>query len=105
MIDPPSEIRIGPHVFRVTLVKDGVMDETCGQTFVKRLVIAVDAEQRPSQVAAVILHEVIHGLLDLTDLSTEDEEKVALLLGAGLLALVMDNPGLVAYLSQFRPNA
>lgn len=101
-MNPPLSVRVGPHEFRVVLVPDGVLDDAgrVGHCSPERLVVALDAGQRPSQLADTLLHELCHALLRTVDLESAEEERVCLALGPGLLGLVRDNPSLVAWLTR-----
>ena len=101
-MNPPASVRVGPHTYRLVMVPDGVMDDAgrVGHCCPERLVIALDSGQRPSQLADTILHELVHALLRSVDLESAEEERVCLALGPGLLALVRDNPSLVAWLTR-----
>lgn len=99
---PPATVKVGPHLYRVVLVPDGVLIDggTAGHCATSRLVIAIEPELAPSQVCDTIIHECLHALLDGTDLDPDVEERVALCLAPGLLLLLESNPDLVAYITK-----
>lgn len=100
-MNPPKHVVVGPHRYKVVMVPDGVLVDggAAGQCSRSVLVIAVDQGQKRSLIAETLLHELTHALLAATDLSDEEEERVARVLGPGLLMLLRDNPDLVAYLT------
>lgn len=94
---PPKHVDVGPHRYRVLVVNDGVLGDAgeAGHTTRTRLVIALDGEQPASLLADTLCHELGHALLAPVGLETEVEERVALALGPGLLALIRDNNRLI----------
>jgi len=99
---PPTTVAVGPHTYSVVLVPSGILKDAnrAGQCNVQGLVIAVDAAQARSQVADTLLHEITHALLEVIDLDEDVEERVALAMGPGLLALLRDNPALVRWVTR-----
>lgn len=98
---PPRCLLVGPHRYRVIVDRAGLIGDNgqCGHTSIQRGVIAIDGEQTPSQVADTLCHELFgHALLAAAGLSDEDEERVCLLLGPGVLRVLWDNPDLYPYL-------
>ena len=101
MPHPPKKVRVGPHIYRIRLVPDGILegagsDGTCQP---RHLTIGLDANQPATAMADTLLHELTHALLATVKLDDDVEEAVALALAPGLLALLRDNPPLVAYLT------
>lgn len=98
---PPRSLKVGPHVYRVVTVPDGVLEGAgaCATCTPTRLVISLDGGQPASQMADSLLHELSHAILDAVRLDDDVEEQVCLALGPGLLALLLDNPELYAYLT------
>jgi hypothetical protein len=99
-VKPPKTIRIGPHEYRVRLVPDSILegagaDGTCQP---RRLVIALDGMQPPTQLADTLCHEIGHALLSTVKVEEELEESICLSLGPALFALVRDNPALVDWI-------
>lgn len=98
----PRTVRVGPHRYKIVVVPDGALDSAgqVGHCNSERLVIALSGDQEPSQLADTLLHELGHALLRTLQLSDEDNERVCLVLGPGLLGLVRDNPRLIAWLQE-----
>ena len=97
---PPLEIQVGPHAYRVEVVPDGILegagaDGTCHN---RRLTLAVDGGQPPTQMADCLLHELTHALLATIKLEDDAEEALCLILGPALLDLVRDNPKLIDWI-------
>lgn len=97
---PPRRVTVGPHRFRVTMVPDGILegagaDGTCVP---RRLTIALDGGQPPSQMADCLLHELTHALLASVKVEDDLEEQIALVLGPGLLGLIRDNERLIDWI-------
>lgn len=103
-MNPPGTIDVGPHRYRVVVDHDGLLDSDhkAGHCSASRLVIAVDADQEPSQMADTVVHEVVHALLAVSGLDDDIEERVCLALGPGLLGVLQDNPELVRWLAAKR---
>lgn len=99
---PPATVAVGPHLYRVILDDDGLLGDNsqCGHTAAGRLVIALDGDQEPSQLADTLLHELGQALLPPAGLTAAIEERVCLTLGPALLALIRANPDLIAYLTE-----
>ena len=96
----PRALDIGPHRYRVALVPDGVLSDAgrVGQCSPERLVIALCEGQAPTQLADSLIHEGIHAILRTMDLEKEVEESICLTVAPGFLAMLHDNPDLVAFL-------
>ena len=96
----PTSVIVGPHTYKVVTVPDGILNGAgrVGQTCAMTGVIAIDNEQSRSQMADTVIHELVHAVLNVTDLDNEIEERVCLALGPGLLGVLRDNPALVKWL-------
>lgn len=105
----PQRVQIGPYVYRVS--QDGAECNAAqvadSSQFWARIqhttnTILVNPDQQPSRKRAMLLHEVLHGVLDLSD--TRDrkemtEEDLVQALAAPLLDTLRRNLDLVAYLT------
>jgi hypothetical protein len=104
----PDVVKIGPLDYTVTDDAEahlGAEDEMSQRLYgmsdksTQRIVI------RPGMAAGfkrqIVLHEIVHQLLDDSglELATEIEEQICLSLQAPLLGLLKDNPDLVAWLT------
>lgn len=98
---PPRSLKVGPHKYKVTLVPDGILtdsgnDGTCTP---QHLAIGLDATQPPSMLGDTLCHEITHAMLATVGLEAEVEERVALVFGPALYALICENPKLLRYLT------
>ena len=98
----PTELRVGPYVYTVETtdaILDGEMLGTSSDLH-SRIRIATDASR--GQIRSTLLHEAMHAvqyaasIRDSDKLSPEDFIRRT---EAGMLALLRDNPGLIAYLT------
>lgn len=105
-MSPPAAITVGPHVYRIVIVPDGILSDAGqeGHAALTRNVIAIDGEFPPTRMADTLLHEAAHAMLNTIDLGEdgETEERVALILGPALLALILDNPELIDWVRSLR---
>lgn len=101
---PPQSVKVGPHRYKVVVVPDGLLENAGadGLCIPRRLTIALDGGQPPSQMADALCHELTHVLLDAVRIDDDLEESIALMFGPTLLALIRDNPTLVSYLQEAR---
>ena len=109
MPGPPAEVAVGALVLAVvsgpeatTILRkhDTDTELTRGLTDTDAGRIWLEAELVPSARAVVLAHELVHAMLDHAahGLTAAQEEAVATVLGPRLVALVRDNPELIAYL-------
>lgn len=100
---PPESVKIGPHTVRIVVVPDGILGdaERSGHASLERGIIALDNECTFTQMADTLLHECVgHGVMASAGLEDEVEERVALVIGPGLLSFLRDNPELVKWVTQ-----
>ena len=76
--------------------KDGKAIYLNGHITFHDLLIKVKDDCAPDMKRAVVLHEVVHGILE--NAGQNAPEEVVEALGYGLLALIRDNPDLVLWL-------
>lgn len=102
----PDTVQIGPHLYRVVLVPDGVMDDSgrFGHASIERLVIALEAEQPESLLKDTLMHECLHAMLTTLDLEDDLEERVILTLAPALLSLANNNPQLWCHFGKCPEN-
>lgn len=98
---PPRTVKVGPHTYRVRMIDDGVLSDAgrVGQCTAQSLTIAICKDQAPSQLRDTLLHELTHALLNQLDMDKDQEELVASTFGPGLLALIVDNPDLIRFVT------
>ena len=96
----PSELKIGPHVWILQEVPNGVLHQSghLGLSTADSLVIAVDANLPPTKKLEVLLHEVLHACCEGTMLGEDDEESLVRIIAPALLGVIRENPDLVAVL-------
>lgn len=101
----PSSIQVGPY--RFTIIEDEatynrkvVEDDanTWGTIEYGRLRIILNPNQAPDHKRVTLLHELLHGVEDISDQAHDNTEKVIRQLAAPLLDVLRRNPELVAYL-------
>lgn len=116
MSNPPAQIVVAGHPFRIELVNDvnaaldrhaknGAIGTINVQTGVIRL--RGGGENQPHNVRETVLHEVIHAVLSLAYLDEQVDvfknprmaERVVEVLGTHLLDTLRRNPALVDYLT------
>lgn len=98
---PPKKLVVGPARFRVHQVELG--DELLGITRAIDLNIFVAPGQHPLVLMDTVLHEALHACMSAHGIDAGDhdnEERLVRALTPALLALLRDNPKLVAYLCQ-----
>ncbi len=100
MSKPPKKVKIGPHLYKVILVPEGMLEAAGadGLCTPRHNKIALDEEQPHTAMADSLLHELIHGLLAGTKMEEDDEERLCRLLAPGFLGVLRDNPDLVTFL-------
>lgn len=107
----PPTLKVGALEYRLT--DDPVellqrcranSEDLLGHCDRRQLVINIDDSQAPGQRRDSLLHEALHGVTDIVGLAAEwggeREETIVARLTPALLALLRDNPKLVAYLTK-----
>ena len=96
----PTEVKVGPHIYRVVVDEDRLLVDSgqLGHTNKEKLIIAIEADQAPSQLADTLIHELVHAMLSSMGLDEGTEERVANGLAPDILLLMQDNPELIKYL-------
>lgn len=102
----PDTIQLGPHTYTVKCV--GGRDVPLGEIDNVNLDFKVDPAQSISQMRDTILHELLHGLLDMIGvgerlglqqlLDHDQEERLVRSLSPWLLDTLRRNPQLVEFL-------
>jgi hypothetical protein len=99
----PQFVMVNPHSFELKVVPrlstDAGVCGLCGEDDQR---IAIDDDLGDTVEKETVLHELMHAIWHFTHLdkkyTDEDEEAVAWTMAPRLLALLRDNPELVAYL-------
>ena len=110
---PPTYIKVGANTFRLymtkkawrtRLSKDGEAHTTRGHTSIHHQKIWCDPSGAQALVRETVVHELLHALLDDSGAPiTEDEEHEEMWIRAlspRLYACLVENPELVAYLTE-----
>lgn len=106
----PESVHVHPFDYtistdRTELLEACLAQETdlAGQADHKRLRILLDEEAAPAYVAEVLVHETLHAMMTvsglLSEIGADEEERIVNRLAPVLLALIRDNPDLLAYLT------
>lgn len=99
----PEEVFLGAAAYDV---REKKRMDLLGETFNDDCLIEIKRKQGAACKRDTLLHECLHGIVwvsggaKLFDLSHDDEEKLVRLLTPWLLALIRDNPALIAYLTE-----
>lgn len=104
---PPKAVRVGPHVFSVSLLPELSNAGAAGLTGTDTQEIHVDAKLGPTVEREVVVHELLHAVWGQTFLtrrfpdngSDSEGEGIICELAPRLLALLRDNPRLLTYLT------
>jgi hypothetical protein len=103
----PSVIKVGPYRVRVSLDADALArtrvlkgDRRIGEFSNIDLTILIDDECAPDLLAETLLHETIHAVFEVVGGCRGEHDSEAWIQYAAptLLAVLRDNPALVAYL-------
>jgi hypothetical protein len=103
----PNGVKVGPLVYDITLddnahlrAEHGAGHGLMGQTSHISLVITLKPDMAPDMVKATLIHEILHTLFYAagSPVGDDKEERLIRALEAPLYALLVDNPGLLAYL-------
>ena len=90
----PNNIKIGPRVFKVSLVEnlldaDG-SQKLNGHILYDKALIRIDSGLAPVSQRLTMIHEIVHGIADYLDV--EMSEKEVSTMANGITAMLMDNP-------------
>lgn len=106
----PKEFRVGTRVYDITSTRAGIdaasvgmRNELYGMTNNDQMTVVIDPRSNIARKRETLLHEVLHTCTDIVgidkEMTDETEEKVVNRLAPVLLAVLRDNPRLVAYLT------
>ena len=101
---PPRKVKVGPHRFSLYAAK-GLVDAGCtGGCGEDTQSIVIDDDLGVTVEKETVLHELMHAIWHQTTLdrtyTDEQEEQVVWSLAPFILALLRENPRLVAYLTE-----
>ena len=100
----PKEIKVGPYIYQI-LLKDNIRDDGDRKCFGicvhHEHVIMIDVLCPEDRARVVVIHELLHALMELVGLDKEayKEEEIVVALAPALTMLLMDNPTLLEYLN------
>lgn len=96
----PATIKVGPHVYRVVSPNRALeAEDAAGRTSPAVGEIQVRSEHSHTYVADTLLHEVLHAVIhNVSGAPSDQEEQFVERMSTGLLAVLRENPDLVAFL-------
>lgn len=107
---PPRRLKVGhlSYTVEVDAKRCREADVTYGQSDMRDSTILLSPEQSAGQLRDTMLHEVLHCVMDQTNIrhggdkalipTGDDEERLIHALSPALLAVLRDNPRLIAFL-------
>ncbi len=111
----PTHVRVGPYLYTVhsdaarmsDLRNDSSEGNRVGQIYYQKLAIDIDPTLAHDRKVSALLHEVLHASWHFANFDPDNEgkiseEQVVSGLERILLAVLRDNPDLVAYLTDCR---
>lgn len=101
----PTSVRIMGRDYTIVYEDDSILGtENLGRTYSNLCVIGVKVDQHPVEEADTLIHEILHAIWYCMSISEggADEEAVVRRMASGLLQVFMDNPDLLAYLTNVR---
>ena len=101
----PRTVKISPYTWSIKWSRHEVLKhhpngDACGACDMESMAIAIDPGKHEDYARATLLHEILHACIRGSDPTLEDEHEetaVASITGP-LLAMLRDNPSVVAYL-------
>ena len=94
--DRPGSIRVFGRVYKVAFIPQHLGFHDCGQTIHENCSILIRENQLPVEEADTLLHEVVHTIDYVMDLSLTEHQVRAL--ATGLLGTFRDNPDFAKYI-------
>ena len=102
MTPPPTSVRVGPLDFEVVVVNGDELEDHFGDMHPDSLRIRLMEGIAPGLERETLMHELMHAAYyasGLREYETEHEEREVTALALALLAMLRNNPELVAYLT------
>lgn len=99
---PPESVRVGPYTFTITVFPEIIETGAYGDTHVSKTAIRYSPDLSPAMERATILHEVLHATahsVGIDDTAELNQETWIQRIDGALLAVLCDNPDLIAYLT------
>jgi len=106
----PRSVQIGPHNYEVrgftpeelvNLYRNSKCDVIFGDHCTSELLIRINLTLPHSQRAETLLHEIMHGIADVTDCDFDDEESTIRALTPTLLDVLRRNPDVADFLLDY----
>ena len=97
----PKQVRVGAINYQVEIYQDADLEKILkspliGACWYRLAKIGVAAGTSEQVLPAVLIHELIHAILDQAGVTKQDEQMV-IALSYGLVQMLQDNPELVEY--------
>lgn len=106
---PPKSVKVGPFEYSIEIggsawiemVERSGSEGSCGLHSMEQLRIGIKGQLAKRQLMATLVHELLHACMVVSGrpLDDEDEEKVVGAIEVPLLAVLRDNPDLIAFLT------
>lgn len=103
MIDLPKTVKIGWRDFRIEVFPNAEARDRrlMGETAMQQGLIRIDLQFDDRQVAATLLHEILHAMFNCWQMAKEDdEERIVTTIESGLSTIWRDNPEVFAWIGQ-----
>lgn len=89
-----KSVRIGPHRYKLEIVSKVGEDDNWGQYYSDEQKIELSDKLSGSKWAEILVHEMVHGIVDNWGIDLPDEEKFVSVFSIGLTQVLKDNPTL-----------
>jgi hypothetical protein len=101
--DLPAKVKVGYVDYKIETWAHDQADasERYGETDRVRRIIRIDTDYTPQQSAETLLHEILHtiwAMWNVSELRKLEEEAVVHALGKGLATVMRDNPDVLAWI-------
>jgi hypothetical protein len=101
LLQLPSKVTIGYRDYVIEEMPDEGKETHVGFHHGQSHSIELNSEYPPAEVVCTLLHELVHGIFDVSGFtfrSPEDEEDVTICLGNGLTGIFKSNPEVIAWI-------
>lgn len=99
----PKKIKIAGMYFDVQLSHLGRDEQNLGSILTTALILKLDDAMPELKRVDILVHEILHGVLDIYGHSAISErERTVNSIASGLCAALLDSPGLLEYLIAVR---
>jgi hypothetical protein len=109
-VKPPKVVYVGTYDYDVRVTRN-LSSSLLGETETENEVILLRKGQSAANMQETLLHELLHAILFASGISKamdfdhDKEETLVVLLSPWLNALIQDNPGLLAFLTERKAAA